>query len=42
MSDRNFRKYMNARPLERIRLCEKCVELYFVLFQEYTEKAGPL
>ena len=36
MSDRNFRKYMKATPLERIRFHEKCVELYFVLFQEYT------
>ena len=26
----------------RIRLREKCVELYFVLFQEYTAMGGPL
>ena len=42
MSDRNFRKYMNATPLERIRLREKCVEMYFVLFQEYTAMGGAL
>ena len=42
MSDRNFRKYMKATPLERIRFHEKCVELYFVLFQEYTAMGGPL
>ena len=41
-SDRNFRKYMKATPLERIRFHEKCVELYFVLFQEYTAMGGPL
>ena len=42
MSDRNFRKYLKTTPLERIRLREKCVELYFVLFQEYTAMGGPL
>ena len=42
MSDRNFRKYMNATLLERIRLREKCVEMYFVLFQEYTAMGGAL
>ena len=41
MSDRNYWKYMKATPLERIRLREKCVELYFVLFQEYTAMGGP-
>ena len=33
---------MNATPLERIRLREKCVEMYFVLFQEYTAMGGVL
>ena len=42
MSDRNYWKYTKATPLERIRLREKCVELYFVVFQEYTAMGGPL
>ena len=37
-----FPEYMNATPLERIRLREKCVEMYFVLFKEYTAMCGVL
>lgn len=42
MTDVNYWKYMKATPLERLRLREKCVYMYFELFEEYTTIGGQL
>ena len=42
MTDVNYWKYMKATPLERLRLREKGVYMYFELFEEYTTMGGQL
>lgn len=42
ITEYTYWKYMKATPLERQLMHEKCVEMYFDLFEDYIELGGEL